>query len=53
MLKIQKINLLNLIKGSPFTVLCTLAKNRIGINFNILTNTKANRFAFINITFAN
>jgi hypothetical protein len=51
MLKIQKINLSNLIRGSPLIVLCTLAKNRIGINFDILVNTKANRFVFINITF--
>jgi hypothetical protein len=52
-LKIQKINLLNLIRGSPLIVLCTLAKNKIGINLNILVDTRANRFVFINTTLVN
>jgi hypothetical protein len=43
----------NLIKGSFFTVLYTLTKNRIEINFNIFVNTRINRFVFINITFVN
>jgi hypothetical protein len=41
----------NLIKGSFFTVLCTLAKNRIEIDFDIFADTRANRFVFIDITF--
>ena len=51
-LDIQEINLSNLIKGSSLTVLCTLAKNRIEVDFNILADTRANRFVFINTTFA-
>jgi hypothetical protein len=49
---INKINLFNLIKGSSLIVLYTLAKNKIRIDFNILINTKANRFVFINLTLA-
>jgi hypothetical protein len=41
----------NLIKGSSFTVLYILAKNRIEIDFDILVDTGANRFVFIDITF--
>ena len=52
-LNINKINLSNLIKGLPFTVLCTLVKNRIRIDINILADTKANRVAFIDIALAN
>jgi hypothetical protein len=36
--------------GSPLIVLCTLAKNGIGINLDILVDTRANGFAFIDIT---
>ena len=39
-------------EGSPLTVLCTLAKNRIGIDLNILADTGANGFAFINTILA-
>jgi len=42
--------LFNLIRGLPLTVPYTLAKNGIGIDLDILTNTKANGFVFINIT---
>ena len=51
-LDIQEINLSNLIEGSPFTVLCTLAKNGIGIDLDILADTGANKFAFIDTTLA-
>ena len=36
--------------GSPLTVPCTLAKNGIGIDLDILADTRANGFAFINTT---
>jgi hypothetical protein len=39
--------------GSPLTVPCTLAKNGIGIDLDILADTRANGFAFINATLAN
>ena len=42
----------NLIGGSSLTVLCTLAKNRIRIDFDILVDTGANGFVFINATLA-
>jgi hypothetical protein len=42
--------LFNLIKGPFFIVLYTLAKNKIEIDFNVFINTRANRFAFINLT---
>jgi hypothetical protein len=38
--------------GSPLTVLCTLAKNGIGIDLDILADTRANGFAFIDATLA-
>jgi hypothetical protein len=38
-------------RGSPLIVLCTLAKNGIGIDLNILADTTANGFAFIDATF--
>jgi hypothetical protein len=38
--------------GSPLTVPCTLAKNGIGIDLNILADTGANGFAFIDATLA-
>ena len=38
--------------GSPLTVPCTLAKNGIGIDLNILADTRANGFAFIDATLA-
>ena len=38
--------------GSPFTVPCTLAKNGIGIDLEILADTGANGFAFIDTTLA-
>jgi hypothetical protein len=41
----------NLIEGSSFTVLCTLAKNRIEIDLDIFIDTRTNRFVFIDITF--
>jgi len=44
--------LFNLIRGSPLTVPCTLAKNKIRINLDILADTRANGFAFINTTLA-
>ena len=50
MFNINKINLSNFIKGLSLTVLYTLVKNKIKINFNTLTDTKANRFVFINLT---
>ena len=46
-LDISKVNLTNLIEGPPLTVLYTLVKNRIGVNFNILIDTRVNRFIFI------
>jgi hypothetical protein len=49
-LDIQEIDLLNLIGGSLLTVLYTLAKNRIGIDLDILTDTGANGFTFIDTT---
>jgi hypothetical protein len=49
-LDIQEIDLSNLIKGSSFTVLYTLAKNRIEIDLDILVDTGANRFVFIDTT---
>ena len=45
--------MLNLIRGSPLIVLYTLVKNGIAINLNILIDTRANRFAFINTTLVN
>ena len=45
--------MLNLIRGTPLIVLYTLAKNKIRINLDILVNTKANGFVFINTTLAN
>ena len=42
----------NLIEGSLLTVLYTLAKNGIGINLNILADTRANGFVFIDATLA-
>ena len=48
-LDISKVDLTKLIGGPLLIVLCTLAKNRIGVDFNILTNTRANRFTFIDI----
>jgi hypothetical protein len=50
-LDIYKIDLSNLIKSSSFTVLYTLAKNRIEIDLDIFVDTRVNRFVFINITF--
>jgi len=38
--------------GSPLTVPCTLAKNGIGITLDILADTGANGFAFIDVTLA-
>jgi hypothetical protein len=52
-LNINKIDLFNLIKNPLFTVLYTLIKNKIRINFNVFINTKANRFVFINLTLIN
>ena len=49
-LDIQEIDLSNLIKSSLLTVLYTLAKNRIEVDFDILADTRVNRFAFIDIT---
>jgi RNase H-like domain found in reverse transcriptase/Reverse transcriptase (RNA-dependent DNA polymerase)/Integrase zinc binding domain len=39
--------------GSPLTVPCTLIKNGIGIDIDILADTGANGFAFIDTTLAN
>ena len=39
--------------GSPLTVPCTLTKNGIGIDIDILADTGANGFAFIDTTLAN
>ena len=50
MLDINKIDLSNLIGGAPLIVLCTLVKNRIGIDIDILVDTRANKFAFIDTT---
>jgi hypothetical protein len=36
--------------GSPFIVPCTLAKNGIGIDLDILVDTRVNGFAFIDAT---
>ena len=47
-LDISKVNLTKLIRGPPLIVPCTLVKNRIGVNFNILIDTRVNRFVFIN-----
>ena len=52
-LSINKIDLSNLIGGSPLIVPCTLIKNRIGIDIDILADTRANGFVFINTTLAN
>ena len=49
-LDISKIDLSSLIGGSPLIVLYTLAKNGIGIDLDILVDTRANGFAFINTT---
>jgi hypothetical protein len=38
--------------GSPLTVLCTLAKNGIRVDLDILADTRANGFAFINAILA-
>jgi hypothetical protein len=51
-LDIQEIDLSNLIRGSSLTVLCTLTKNEIGIDLDILVDTGANRFVFIDMTLA-
>jgi hypothetical protein len=51
-LNIQEIDLSNLMGGSPLTVPCTLAKNGIGIDLDILADTGANGFAFIDTTLA-
>ena len=50
-LNINKIDLFNFIKDLFFIVLYILVKNKIRIDFNILINTKANKFVFINLTF--
>ena len=47
-LDISKVDLTKLIGGPSLTVLCTLTKNRIRVDFNILIDTRANRFIFIN-----
>ena len=39
--------------GSPLTIPCTLIKNGIGIEIDILADTGANGFAFIDTTLAN
>jgi predicted aspartyl protease len=44
--------LTNLIGGLPLTVSCTLVKNRIGIDLNVLVDTGVNGFAFIDSTLA-
>ena len=49
-LDISEIDLSSLIGGLPLIVLYTLVKNGIGIDLDILVDTRANRFAFINIT---
>jgi predicted aspartyl protease len=51
-LDILEIDLSNLMGGSPLTVPCTLAKNGIGIDLNILVDTGANGFVFIDTTLA-
>ncbi len=48
-LDISKVNLTKLIEGPLFIVLYTLVKNRIRVNFNILIDTRVNRFIFIDI----
>ena len=48
-LDISKVNLIKLIEGPPLIVLYTLTKNRIRVNFNILIDTRVNRFIFIDI----
>jgi hypothetical protein len=48
-LDINKINLTNLIGGPSLIVLYTLVKNRIGVNLNILIDTRVNRCVFIDI----
>jgi predicted aspartyl protease len=42
--------LTNLIGGLPLTVSCTLVKNGIGIDLNVLIDTGANGFVFIDLT---
>ena len=46
-LDIKEINLTTLIGGLLLIVLYTLVKNRIGVDFNILIDTRANGFVFI------
>ena len=48
-LDIKEIDLTTLIGGLPLIVLYTLVKNRIGVDFNILIDTRVNRFMFIDI----
>jgi predicted aspartyl protease len=38
--------------GSPLTVSCTLVKNGIGIDLDVLVDTGVNGFAFIDSTLA-
>ena len=42
----------NLMGGSPLTIPCTLVKNGIGIDIDILADTGANGFAFIDTALA-
>ena len=46
-LDIKEIDLTTLIGGLPLTVLYTLVKNRIGVDFDILIDTRVNGFMFI------
>ena len=39
--------------GSLLTIPCTLVKNGIGVDLDILADTGANRFAFMNTALAN
>jgi len=48
-LDISKVDLTKLIGGPPLIVLYTLTKNRIRVDFNILIDTRVNRFVFIDI----
>jgi hypothetical protein len=52
MLNLLKINLSRLIRGRYFILLYIVSKNRYRVIFTTLTDSGANSFAFINISYA-
>ena len=52
MFDLQKIDLSLLISGLSFTFACTLHKNRIAIQIQAFSNTRAYRYVFLDSSFA-